>query len=435
MSYSILRDRVMCQPVRASRVGGSRHTICRAKINALAAMAMSAVFLLPFSFPAEAQHIICCNSLIDVKGKWAGALRNCAGELAKLSEPERVKACETLSKAAPFPGAVCETAAPCYTACDQEALERAKAEYRKWLEVYQSLRANADALNDEASRVAREGEKLFADYFAGAGRTAMLKILGLISKQASRSARVYTNPGNRDAVIKDAVSIFRDLATVIKGGKWKGAVPVAEVIAMLMDLGFANAKMLTLLGEFDLYAKEAAKAADAALDALKKARAAKEKVDELEAKCRDSESSTSPPKEEESEDDEYKPTGQREYEAALKLRESWKRIDAGYVDTQGNWHDASSALQRALEIIQNGEMGAAEQSFRRVALALDNTVAGVQAQNAITEQKAIKAGNLMSVGFGKEARALGAFQRVLADLARIKEMTASRNAGPKPAPR
>ena len=131
----------MCQPVRASPVVGSRHTMCRARIDALAAMAMTVLFLLPFSFPAEAQHIICCNSLIDVNGKWAGALRNCAGELAKLSEPERNQACETLKKAAPIPGAVCgcDTAAPCYTACDQEALERANAEYRKWLEVYQFL--------------------------------------------------------------------------------------------------------------------------------------------------------------------------------------------------------------------------------------------------------------------------------------------------------
>ena len=130
----------------------------------------------------------------------------------------------------------------------------------------------------------------------------MLEVLGLMSKQASRSARVCTNPGHRDAVIKDALSIFGDLATVIKDGKWKGAVPVADVLAMLMDLGFANAKMLTLLGEVDRYAKEAAKSAGATFDVPKNARAAKEKVDELEAKCRDSESSASAPEEKESED-------------------------------------------------------------------------------------------------------------------------------------
>ena len=301
-----------------------------------------------------------------------------------------------------------------------------------------SLRANADALNDEAlndeaSKVAREGEKLFADYFAGAGRTAMLEVPGLMSKQALRSARVCTNPGNRDAVIKDAVSTFRDLATVIKGGKWKGAVPVAEVIAMLMDLGFANARMLTLLGEFDRYAKEAAKSADAALDPLKNALAAKGKVDEMEAKCRDSESSASPP-EEESEDEEYKPTGQREYEVALKLRESWKRVGEGYVDAQGSWHDAHSALRRALEIIQSGQTGAAEQLFRKVGLASNYTEAGVLAQNSITDNKAIEAGNFMSAGFNKEARALAAFQRVIAELARIKGIGGSPKVGPKPSP-
>ncbi len=258
----------MCQPVRAFRVVGSRRTIFPSQINALAAMAMIAVFLLPFSFPAEAQHIICCNSLIDVNGKWVGVLRNCPGELAKLNEPER--------------------------------------------------------------------------------------------KQA--------------------------------------------------------------------------KAAYAALDALKKARAAKEEVDELEAKCRDSESSTSPPREGESEDDEYKPTGQREYEAALKLRQSWKRVGEGNVDAQGSWHDADLALQRALEIIQSGQTGAAEQLFRKVGLASDYTEAGVLAQNSITDNKAIEAGNFMSVGFNKEARALAAFQLVLAELARTTEIGGSPKVGTKPSP-
>jgi hypothetical protein len=51
------------------------------------------------------------------------------------------------------------------------------------------------------------------------------------------------------------------------------------------------------------------------------------------------------------------------------------------------------------------------------------------------EQKAIEAGNFMSIGFSKEARAPGAYQLVLAELERIKEIAASRNAGPKPAPR
>ena len=263
----------------------------------------------------------------------------------------------------------------------------------------------------------------------------MLEVLGLMSKQASRSARVCTNPGHRDAVIKDALSIFGDLATVIKDGKCKGAVPVAEVIAMLMDLGFANAKMLTLLGEFDRYAKEAAKSAGATFDAPKNARAAKEKVDELEAKCRDSESSASAPEEKESEDIEYRSTGQREYEAGLKLRQSWKRVGEGYVGAQGSWHDADSAPQRALEIIQSGQTGAADQLFCRLGLAPDYTVAGVLAQDSITDNKAIEVGNLMSAGFNKETRALAAFQRVLPELARIKEIGESPRARPKPSPR
>lgn len=164
-------------------------------------MAMIAVCMLAFSFPAEAQHIICCNSLIDVNGKWVGALRNCASELAKLNEPERNQACEKLKKAARFPGAVCDTAAPYYTACDQEAPERAKAEYRKWLEVYHSQRANADALNDEASRVAREGENFMAVGFSKEARAlaAFQRVLAELARieEIGGSPRARPKPSPR----------------------------------------------------------------------------------------------------------------------------------------------------------------------------------------------------------------------------------------------
>ena len=41
--------------------------------------------------PAAAQHVICCNLLVDFKGNWFGALRQC-GEMLKDAKPQQIGA-------------------------------------------------------------------------------------------------------------------------------------------------------------------------------------------------------------------------------------------------------------------------------------------------------------------------------------------------------
>ena len=73
--------------------------------------------------PAAAQQLVCCNTTLDVKGKWIGLSRNCAGTLAELDAKQRALACEQLNKA----GVVCPDANPyCPASCDQDQLDRVK---------------------------------------------------------------------------------------------------------------------------------------------------------------------------------------------------------------------------------------------------------------------------------------------------------------------
>ncbi len=63
------------------------------------------VFVVVLPSPAAAQHIICCNQLVQVHGDWFGALRQCREKLEELTPQERRAACQQLK------GNICEEVA------------------------------------------------------------------------------------------------------------------------------------------------------------------------------------------------------------------------------------------------------------------------------------------------------------------------------------
>ena len=381
-----------------------------------------------YPVPAMAQGVICCNQLIDVKGSWVGAGRRC--NMDGLNQGQRALVCDKLAKA----GVTCEAVEPYCAKCDKEAIAKARADYERLLKTYQEIRANADALGLEAQKVVQQGEKIWSDYFFGLGRKTMTKVLTKpLPDAAKRGLSGYSAAKSPESALKEGVSLLKELSTKLKGGAWKRAAPVADIVSMFLDLGIANAKLITLIGEFDRYAKEARKAADAALEALQKARAARERLEALEARCREAAKSPKPQaKKDSDEDDRFKPSGQRELEAAIELRDSWRRVGDMYEDSRGNLHSGSAALEEALAIVQKRPSGALEGPFRRVALSL-GAVAAAQAADSAQE---IKAGNLMSEGSDKVARGLEVYQYVLDEMEGIVKLGKARSgAAAKPAGR
>ena len=80
---------------------------------------VACVAMLSLATPAAAQHVICCSLLVDVKGDWIGALRDCAAGLAKAPPDVLKKACEGLAN--------CEAAADyCPAPCDQSKIDGLK---------------------------------------------------------------------------------------------------------------------------------------------------------------------------------------------------------------------------------------------------------------------------------------------------------------------
>lgn len=353
------------------------------------------LLLLAAASVAHAQSVVCCNIMVDVGGKWIGTSRKCAESLAAAPEDRRAKACAALAKAR----ITCPEAQPYCPACDEEALRKAREDRDRWRGVYQDLRKNLDFLNQEADKVAEAGSKLFTEYFGGQIKKLALTILkrSEVVKKADRARTVYGSLDDRDAAIKEAVGIFKDLSTVVKGGAWKKAAPVANVASMIFDIGIMDAKMFTVLKEFERYAKEARKTSEAMLDALRKWRKAEERLAALEKQCRDAKPAGKPKPAPERTEEDFKPSGQREYEEAIKLRDTWRRIDGMYEDTKGNLYSGDAALQEALGIIRSQKTGALDSGLLRVASSPDRTV---------------EAGDLMAEGFSRLARGYEAFRGI-----------------------
>jgi hypothetical protein len=103
----------------------------------IARLVLAGVALLLSAAPAAAQHVICCNLLIDVKGDWIGASRECAAELAKAPPDVLKKACEELAN--------CEVAADiCPAPCDPAKINGLKGRMKGLAEAAEAHRKGGD---------------------------------------------------------------------------------------------------------------------------------------------------------------------------------------------------------------------------------------------------------------------------------------------------
>lgn len=71
----------------------------------------AAILLSLLAAPAGAQGVICCNLLIDVKGSWIGASRQCRQVMERASAEQRSMACRQLGRS------ICADVAPYCQAC------------------------------------------------------------------------------------------------------------------------------------------------------------------------------------------------------------------------------------------------------------------------------------------------------------------------------
>lgn len=282
--------------------------------------------------------------------------------------------------------------------CDQAALDKAKADFERWYGAYKDQSEMADKMWEEAWKASDEANELFEEKLGFGG---MVKDFGA------------------DATIH---VIAEKVAKKISGEHMAEAVgeslAVVSIIKFLGDLGILDAKMLTLLKDMDGYASQASKAADAAYQSLQKARAAHERMEELAKQCKGSGSKSDKGSKD---DDAWKSSAQKEAEAAQKLLDSWKKVQGGYEDANGDFHDADLARQEAQDIVQSQEQSS---DLSRLAVLLrvsssSTRLTAASAGDKLSPNKLQKFTKVMGRGFARLATGAQKADSMKAELKKI----------------
>ena len=264
--------------------------------------------------------------------------------------------------------------------CDQAAPDKAKADFERWYGAYKDQSEMADKLWEEASKASDELNEMFEEKLGPRG----------MIKDIDNDVSIHL--------------IAEQVADWIAGEHVAESVgetmAVVSIIKFLGDMGILDAKMLTLLKDMDGYASQASKTADAAYRSLQKARAAHERMEELAKQCKESGSKSGKGSQDE---DGWKSQGQKEAEAAQKLLDSWIKVQGGYEDANGDFHDADLARQEALDIVQSQEQSS---DLGRLALPLgvstcSTHLTAASAGDKLSQNKLQKFIKVMGRGFAR----------------------------------
>ena len=220
--------------------------------------------------------------------------------------------------------------------CDEEALKKAKADFQRDLAKAKEEAAKQDALEQKLHDLYQEGEKAFDETWS---------IPELVVDVTSHKIKDRVFEYAADKALSEAAA---ELAAEIFS-----AALAAKTLADLIRNGLnLNVKQLQLLKEMRDTAQEEADHADAALAAMKAANADNDRVSSLEQQCSAGGGSSDQGRGEATGGDDFKSTGQRDAEAAEALLKSLKKVEGGYEDAYGNFYDANSAFEQALEVVQ-----------------------------------------------------------------------------------
>jgi hypothetical protein len=262
------------------------------------------------------------------------------------------------------------------TTCDNAALKQAKAERDKWLKIYKEQLAAADDTRQREADALAEAQKEFNKYAAGIAEKGVVTVGKQVFKVPDEVVAAYKG-AKIDSSDKPASEKFLKLTKMyleqlFKEAGYKTAVQRAKWIDAAISGIAMDAMVLTKLKEAEFHADQAFKQWLAAYESLMNARHAEDRVKKLEAACKTASGEkcvglgceTQPVPgnciglgcdKTGQEDDDFKSSGERDAENAQKIMNAWKKVEGGFEDADGNFHDTTSAFNEALEIVQGGQ--------------------------------------------------------------------------------
>lgn len=216
--------------------------------------------------------------------------------------------------------------------CNQAALDKAKEEFAKWIKIHDEQFDGAAMAEEAANEPTDQALEAGDEYF----KEMMTKVpLDLVGN--------WTLEKIIDRYYSEHIAHELGIALELK-----------DLGKIVIDTTNLLAKQGTAYSQASKNAAQAAKADDLAYESLEKAKEAKKKLDELEKQCK-ADKSKGKPDASPNADDGWKSSGQRDDEAARKILESWTKVEGGYEDANGNFHDSNEAANEALAIVQGAQ--------------------------------------------------------------------------------
>jgi hypothetical protein len=305
-----------------------------------------------------------------------------------------------------------QTAQGC-SACNPEALQKAKEDFERWYGIYKDLNKNYQSLQEGAAEAYNEASKLFEERFSlGEGVTEIGKevtfhqIEKIVEEEGSERAAKLVGTG---------------LATL----------SIAQMVTDMLD---TEARMVTKGAEGMRYAAGAKKTGEAVINSLKKAIEARRREDAMEKACKPNSASGNANQDSQgkgSKDDSWKSSGQKEAEAAQKLLQSWKRVYGGYEDMNGDFHQSELAAEEALEVVRSRKHASLDGGYMFVSLTLSDRTDLAEAQGGsdkLSPAELQKFVRHMGRALRYVEKAAKAFTRIGEDLDRISKLQKSRSA-------
>ena len=216
--------------------------------------------------------------------------------------------------------------------CDEAALAQAQQEFDRRMQEYKEKRTEADADWNTSSALYQEASNKFEEQMG-------------LSELSTNGVELTLHK-----ILDEIIEHHGGKALAEEFGSFGSAVSLG---LLCYKMGALIREMERIGKEADAAAAEAEAASDQAYQALKAARAAHDRLEALKKQCQ----AASGPgggsaKGRSGDQDPWKSQAQKEAEAAQQILSGWKRVEGGYEDMNGDFHDTDTALQEALQIVQ-----------------------------------------------------------------------------------
>jgi hypothetical protein len=238
--------------------------------------------------------------------------------------------------------------------CDDKLLKELKAKRDAKIKAYKEIVAAAEETRQREAEAIAEAQKIFADYAQSIVEKGVVKVGKEVYKVPDEVVAAYKeakiNLSDKPASEKFLKLSKLYLETLAKDAGYKGAVERAKWIETALSGALMDAMVLSKLKEAETLAEAAYNQWLRGYEALMEARHLEERIRKLEEQCKakGGKGGSSPLEEADS-----RSSGEREAEEAQKMLESWKKVDGGFEDSEGNFHDADMAFEEALTIVQS----------------------------------------------------------------------------------